>query len=395
MQSHSSSRDLQLVRLYYFFWIGAAGFLSPFVTLFYQSRGLNGTEIGLLVTMGALTSMLAAPIWGRWGDASRQPRRLIMLALLSSACFALLRGLQSLFWSISLFVILDGLIGTGAGALSNVQALTVTHGEKSGFGSIRLWGSLGWALVTTLAGLIIERLGLYVPFVGYAAMLVVSVSLLFWVRGPAGPRPTQEAEAAAPLGETLRALLRSRTLVGMALAFTTAWITVMGSNQFETLYMNRLGAHPGVIGAAATVSALFEIPFMLLADRWIYRHGAGRIMRIAMLIQACSFLPVVLIPSIPSFFASGILGSIALSLNLPAYYNSIVSCAPQGKGRTAVSLFDITLRNGINLLAAPLAGVLFDRIGPYWLYVIGLGGCLVAWLILQGTGAPQPLESPE
>jgi hypothetical protein len=71
-----------------------------------------------------------------------------------------------------------------------------------------------------------------------------------------------------------------------------------------------------------------------------------------------------------------------------------VSHAPQGKGGTTVSLFDVTLRNGVSLLAAPLAGVLFDRIGPYWLWVIALGGCLAAWLILQGTPLTPPLGSP-
>jgi hypothetical protein len=83
-----------------------------------------------------------------------------MLALLASACFALLRGILSLFWTISIFIILDGLIGTGAGSLSNVQAVNAANGEKSGFGSVRLWGSLGWAAVTPVARLLIERLGL-------------------------------------------------------------------------------------------------------------------------------------------------------------------------------------------------------------------------------------------
>jgi len=395
MQNSSSPRDLRLIRLYYFLWIGAGGFLSPFVTLFYKSRGLSGTEIGLLTTFTAVTSMLAAPIWGRRGDASRQPRRLIMLALLGSACFALLRGLQTPFWSISLFIVLDGLIGSGAGALSNVQALAVTHGEKSGFGSIRLWGSLGWALVTPVAGVLIQSLGLYIPFVGYAAMLGAATFVLVFMRGPARPNPSARAIALAPAGETIRVLVRSRTLVGMAAAFIIVWITTLGRSQFETLYMNRLGAQAGLIGAANTVSALFEVPFMLLADRLVHRQGPGRILRASMLVQAASFLPVVLFPAIPSFFVTRILGSIALSLNAPAYYNFLVSRAPQDKGGTTVSLFDVTLRNGVSLLAAPLAGSLFDLLGPYWLYVIGLGGCLAAWSILQTTAAPQPEEIPE
>ncbi len=389
MQTSSQTHDLRLIRLYYFLWLGAGGFLSPFVTLFYKARGLGGAEIGLLSAFAAVTGMLAAPLWGRWGDASRHPRRLIMLALLASACFALLRGIQSLFWSIALFIVLDALIGSGAGSLSNVQALAVTQGEKSGFGSIRLWGSLGWAAVTPLAGVLIERLGLFVPFGGYAFLLVLAVVALSFVRGSGRTKSSGERPAHLPIRQVMRTLARSRTIVGVALAYTTIWLATNGRSQFETLYMNQMGASAGLIGIANTVSALFEVPFMLLADRWIARHGSGRILRLSLLATAASYLPIVVLPSIPSFFVLRIMASIALSLNVPAYYNYLVENAPESQGGTAVSLFDVTLRSGVGLLAAPLSGIFFDRLGPYWLYVIGMGGCLLAWLILQALAGPK------
>ncbi len=388
MQNPNSMRNLRLIRIYYFLWIGAGGFLSPFVTLFYKARGLTGTEIGLLSTFGAITGMLAAPVWGRTGDASRHPRRLIMLALLASACFALLRGIQSLFWAISIFIVLDGLIGSGAGSLSNVQAVNTVNGEKHGFGSIRLWGSLGWAVVTPLAGWLIERLGLYVPFAGYAGMVVAAVIVLFFVRGNTMPKAGTEKNTRLPVRQMVRYLSLSRTMIGVALAFATIWIATMGRSQFETLYMTQLGARASLIGIANTVSALFEVPFMLLADRLVRRYGSGRILKISMLAQAASFLPVVMIPSIPSFFALRIMASIALSFNVPAYYNYLVESAPEGQGGTVISLFDVTLRSGVGLLAAPLAGFLYDLVGAYWLYPIGLGGCLIAWTILQTMSRP-------
>jgi MFS family permease len=84
-----------------------------------------------------------------------------------------------------------------------------------------------------------------------------------------------------------------------------------------------------------------------------------------------------------------ILASIALSLNVPAYYNYLIENAPQGQGGTTVSLFDATLRSGIGLVAAPLAGLLYDSLGPYWLYAIGLGGCLLAFLIMGTLARPR------
>ena len=363
MENSSSNHDLRIIRIYYFLWIGAGGCLNPFVTLFYQAKGLTGTEIGLLSTFGAITGMLAAPIWGRWGDASRHPRRLIMLALLASATFALLRGIQSLFWTISIFIILDGLIGTGAGALSNVQALAAAHGEKSGFGSIRLWGSLGWAAVTPLAGLLIERMGLYVPFAGYAVMLVAAVFVLFFVRGTVQPKTAAQKAARVPVRQMINTLAHSRSMIAMALAFTVVWIATMGRSTFETLYMTRLGANTGIIGIAGTVSALFEPPAMLLADRLVHRHGARRILRISLLAQAASFLPVILFPSIPSFFVLRIMASIAMSLNVPAYYNYLVENAPAGQGglRTAWTVEAKQRRREAAGLQTGLAGVEYLR----------------------------------
>ena len=110
--------DLRSIRAYYFLWIGAGGFLFPFASLFYKARGLSGAEIGLLTTFGALSGMLAAPLWGRWGDRSGRPHRLLQIALLGSACFALLRGLQTAFWGMAVFIVLESLVGSGAGGLS-------------------------------------------------------------------------------------------------------------------------------------------------------------------------------------------------------------------------------------------------------------------------------------
>ncbi len=388
MQTLSSNRDLRLIRLYYFLWLGAGGFLSPFVTLFYNARGLDGTQIGLLATFGAITSMLTAPLWGRLGDRSPRPRRLIMIALIASAFLALGRGLQSLFWFMAIFIVLDALMLSGSGSLSVVQALAVTEGGSAGFGSVRLWGSLGWAAVTPLAGVLIERLGLYVPFAGYAALLLAAVVVLSRVRIAVQPKTHAEGSKRPPIRTLLGSLSQNRKMVGVALAFTVLWIATNGRAQFETLYMNQLGARASLIGIANTVSALFEVPFMLLADRLIRRSGSWRILHISLLVQAASFLPVVFLPSIPSFFFLRITASIALSLNVPAYFNYLVENAPEGQGGTAVSLFDVTLRGGVGLLAAPLAGFLFDLIGAYWLYVFGLVGCLLAWLILQAVTHP-------
>lgn len=384
-----SQRNLWLMRAYYFLWIGAGGFLMPFVTLVYQARGLSGTEIGLLSTWGAIAGMVAAPVWGRWGDRVRAPRRLLQLALLGSACFALLRGVQTLFWGFVVFVVLDALVNSGSGSLSSMQALAVVEGEKAGFGSIRLWGSLGWAAAAPLAGWLMERHGLFVPFAGYAVMLFLSIGLLALVRGTERLPAASRSNDHMPTLQVLRALKRSRPMTGLALALIVIWLGNAGRQQFESIYLAQLGAPTGLIGWANTAGALVEPPFMLLADRILRRYGAGRVLRFALFLQALAYLPVAFFPSVISIFVLRVLFSVAFSLNAVSYLNYLVENAPDGQGATVISLFEVTLRGGIGLLAAPLAGLFFDQFGAHGLYWIGMAGSLLAWFILGLTARPQ------
>jgi len=377
------------MRAYYFLWIGAGGFLMPFVTLVYQARGLSGTEIGLLSTWGAIAGMVAAPVWGRWGDRVRAPRRLLQLALLGSACFALLRGVQTLFWGFVVFVVLDALVNSGSGSLSSMQALAVVEGEKAGFGSIRLWGSLGWAAAAPLAGWLMERHGLFVPFAGYAVMLFLSIGLLALVRGTERLPAASRSNDHMPTLQVLRALKRSRPMTGLALALIVIWLGNAGRQQFESIYLAQLGAPTGLIGWANTAGALVEPPFMLLADRILRRYGAGRVLRFALFLQALAYLPVAFFPSVISIFVLRVLFSVAFSLNAVSYLNYLVENAPDGQGATVISLFEVTLRGGIGLLAAPLAGLFFDQFGAHGLYWIGMAGSLLAWFILGLTARPQ------
>ena len=144
--SASPRRDLHLIRLYYFISIGAGGFLMPFLGLFYRRQGLSGTEIGLLATVQATVSLVAAPMAGNLSDRFNRPRLFIQLMLLGSAIVTLILGKQDQFIVIVLLVGLNALIVSGLMPLSdNLASNIAARYHNVGFGSIRLWGSLGWS----------------------------------------------------------------------------------------------------------------------------------------------------------------------------------------------------------------------------------------------------------
>ena len=88
-------RHLYFIRAYYFILIGGGGFLFPFITIFYRRQGLSGTEIGIIGTIQAIAGLIAAPMWGRWSDATGRVRRLLQISFVLTAVSTLLLGRQS------------------------------------------------------------------------------------------------------------------------------------------------------------------------------------------------------------------------------------------------------------------------------------------------------------
>jgi MFS transporter, PPP family, 3-phenylpropionic acid transporter len=388
-QTLNPTRDLRLIRLYYLFWLGGGGFLFPYIPLFYKQQGLTGTEIGLLSTVGWGVALLAAPLWARRGDNVRNPRPLIQLGLLSSALLMFWLSQQTLFLWMAAIIALNSLINSASDPLSTSQALAITNNQKSGFGSIRVWGSIGWVIMTPLCGWLIERLGLISSFAGYAICSVLSALVLLFIT--TNPPAKQADTAPAPrMDKVIAQLSRDRSMVGLAIALFIFWLANYGATQFESIYLKQLQASTFVIGLVNTTSAVIEIGAMFWADRLVRRHGAGRILGVAMLVYAVAKLIVLASPTIPAIFAMRALNGIYYSMFVVASIAYAAEGAPQGQGSTVMAFYFITLQGLTQLVAGPLGGAAFDTFGAYWLFAIALGGGLLSWLVLRLTERPWP-----
>ena len=388
----NTPHNLRTIRAYYFLWLGAGGFLFPFLSIFYRQQGLSGAEIGLLGTVANLVGLLSAPLWGRLSDTASNPRRLLQVSLFGTALAMLILGGQTLFVWIALTIALNSLASSALEPLSNITVLAITKGEKSGFGSVRLWGSIGWAVAAPISGWIIERAGLASTFVGYAVCMAFGAVAMQLTRpGASVPaEPARERAPKPPVREVLRGLARSRSMVGLALALGVFWLAMQGRYQFETLYMKELGASEGLIGVA-NVLALLEIPGMLWADRLVHRLGPGRALRLSFLLQTLTLGLVVGLPGLYMLIAfRAISSAAAFSLYTVASIAYASEGAPAGQSATVMALYFITLRAVINLAAAPLAGLVYDRGGPYPLYLIAMGGAFLAWAILTLSQKKRP-----
>ena len=387
MSSLASQRNLWTLRLYYFLLIGGGGFLFPFINLFYTQQGLSGTQIGLLSTIASLAALIAAPWWGRRSDVTSHPRRLLQFGLLATALCMLALSQQTIFAWMAIFVTLDAALGINVAPLSDVVALAVIKG-RAGFGSVRLWGSLGWAVTALFGGWLIEQTGLFTMFAGYAISAFISIALLALLKLPRwGHRQSDRTEAAPPVPHSWRAtfaaLFRDRTLLGLMIALSILWFSLNGLRQFEPVFLDQLGAGETIIGLASTIGAVVELPAMLWVDRLGRRHSAGRLLRMSFLLYIITALSVVIAPTVPVILFSHVLDGVAYSFFAVASVLFIAEVAPDRQVTTMMAIFTVTLPSIVRMISGPVSGWVFDARGAYELYIIGVIGSAAGWLVMK------------
>ncbi|MBN2085849.1 MAG: MFS transporter [Anaerolineales bacterium] len=389
-------RPVSIIRLFFFLWFAGGSFLQPYLPIFYRDQGLTGLQIGMLSSIGFAVAILAAPQWSRWNDRASAPQRILQFAILMHVVTMLILSRQTAFLPMVIVIVANSLFASASEPAAASLALRATRGTGSGFGSVRVWGSLGWSIMVLVSGWWIERTTIQTGFAGFAVFMLASLSILFLFRsgrkpqapGPAPvPEPPSSAAESPPARQSSSS--RYRLIPALFLAVLMSWIAVAGVRQFEPLFIKQLGAGEQMIGFSAMLSALVELPGMFWADSLTRKYGARRVLIAGMILDGVLRGSILLWPSIPAIVAVRALIGISFSMITVGVVAYVQEHTPHEFQTRAVALYTVVVRNLVFLVVYPLSGVIFDAVGAYWLYAIALAGNVAGGLILWLANFPR------
>lgn len=382
---NTRQRDLWIVRLYYFVWLGGAGSVNPFLNLFLARQNLDGVQIGWIVAIGSVIGLFTAPLWTRVSAQSKQPLRLLQVSLLLVGASTVLFSRQVLFLWLALFFALRVLFSAGQSPVSDALALRVTDATNTGYGSVRVWGSFGWAVIVLSTGWLNQQTSIQSGFVVFGFAAVIAAVLLTQVRAGASAAPGAAGAPRSGFGEVARLILHSPALLGFSLMLIIIGVANLGIVQFENLYLDQLGAEESLIGVASMVSSVVEIPGMLWADRLVRRRKPASVLLVALGMNCALRGLVFLFPSVFAIIAARAAGGIAFSFYTVALVKYISERTTANQTATALAIFTVTLPSIINIAFTPLAGRAFDLVGAHWLYLLSLCGYAAGALVLRAA----------
>ena len=377
LELKSRFNDLLFARLYYFTFMGGWGFVLPFINLFYVSIGFNGKQIGFISSTSAIVGMLVSPLWVSEVKKRPQARNILQAALILGGIGYYAIGLQSLFPLIIIIVFLHALAASGIAPLSDSMAVTVSQESGSGYGSVRVWGSLGWIVTVLSSGWLTARFGFIAAFIGVAVMWLIAASLIFFIQ----PRFFSSRQISTQPKPNLRVALQyiwqDKVLRGFAFALIVIGFFNNGVLQFENVFLSELGATKQIISVAGILSAVVEIPFMIYSDKIVQRVGAHRLLLVALSMTIFMRLSVLTLPSIITIMVVRFIGGVAFSFYTISFIKLISSRTQPTETGTVLAIFSVTLAGLVNIVASPVSGAIFDVIGARWLYALSSVGYVI------------------
>jgi PPP family 3-phenylpropionic acid transporter len=380
----------QLFRLYFFLIFAALGMIITYMPLHYDSIGFSGIEISTIMIGGSAAVILIAPRYGLIFDQAANKRSVLITSLLIMAFTLGTIGWLKLFVPVLLLWMIYRSVQGPFYATSENLSYSVASSSKehqgSSFGSIRLWGSIGYGVSTLFAGWIYQNYGFTYNSVGFLILIGLSIVVLLFLPGSVFDMTGGIKRLDINLTSVLKMVSSHRFLWLMALALAISDPTQDGIRSFEPIYMQNLGLQAGIIGLANSLSALGELPFMLNADKVIRKIGIQRIIIFVFLFDLLRRLVVWFFPSAGVVFVTSVLTSASFTFRLVSSITLVNLILPKHVTSTANALIGVTMFGVGYMISNALSGFVYDRFGNREVYLVGAALCLVSLCLALGAG---------
>jgi len=388
----------------------ALGVFYPFISVILASRGLGPAQIGLVASIGAVGFTLAVPAWGHIADVRLGRARTLQICAIGGAVAvgALLGPWPPIV--IALLFFAYWIFESSWQPLAD--ALTVNLVDRRRYGRVRLLTSLSFAIASIAAGFLYDQAGFDAAYIlAVAATLTIAVAATRVpdvgradLETPGHGAMTPGQGAATPsrsrpwLGSAGVALRVAPRLGAVLVAVMLINITIISGFTYLPLRLADLGSPPSDVALSAGVSAMAEIPAMLVAARVAQWVGLRGMFVVSALIYGGVSASWVVLDSAPLIIATRLVSGVAFAWILVCVVLTIARLLPSELQATGQSLYQ-TFAFGLGAIVANLVGgVLYANIGHSAVFGLGLVLAILAatmgWFVFPRDARTRIASAP-
>ncbi|WP_393964897.1 MFS transporter [Exiguobacterium sp. S22-S28] len=357
--------------LYFFIFFGQ-GALIPYLALYFSNDAfqLSATEIGTIVSVGPILSIVLQPVWGLAADRLGRPKRLLLVALLAAGLLTVSYLLTSVYVLLLLIASLWALFQCAHIPLVDTLAIEFSKRKSVDYGALRLFGSAGFALAVFVLGQVTEQGSLGMIFYASGTALVLGFLVLLGIEETPIVSRERDHVPLTALFSNKRFLL---FLAGGSLVFGP----IFANNYYFGSYVTIRGESTALVGTLFFVAVLCEIPFMRIATRMMLRFGPIPVLVFVSILSAVRTGILALEPPIWTLWVLAALQGFIIGLLIPVALDYVRSLVSPSIVATAVSTYMATTTGLATALFNLMSGKVLDEGTIYTVFWVYTGSSLL------------------
>nr|WP_307031863.1 MFS transporter [Arthrobacter globiformis] len=372
------------------------GLVAPVLPQFATTFDVGATAAAVIVSIFALMRLLFAPaggaLIGRLGERPVYVAGLLIVAASTAAC-----AFAQNYWQLLVF---RGLGGAGSVMFTVASMALVirlappeSRGRVSGaYASAFLIGNVCGPIV----GGLLAGFGLRIPFLAYAAALVLA-ALLVQTQLSHVPGSARGEAAGAPAMKLREAFGDSAYRAAMLSSFANGWATFGVRMATVPLFaVTALGSGPGAAGWALAVFAAGNALALTVSGRLADSLGRKPMMVAGLVVTGAATAGIGLTQGLWWFLAASLLAGVGAGMLNPAQQAAVADVIGRERsGGPVLAAYQMTSDIGA-ILGPVLVGLLADRLGYSWAFAATGAVLLIAavgWLAARETMQRQSADA--
>ncbi|MBW5445067.1 MFS transporter [Cohnella sp. CFH 77786] len=366
------SRQMTVLRSLHFASYATMVLIMTYFPLYFYSLGFSKLQIGAIYSVGPVLSIVSNLLVGILSDKTKSLRRMVSLLYLGQILALALLLPQREFGIMSAVMALFYLFQTPINSMLDSLTLLAADRMKRSFPSIRMFGSLGYAISAVIFGYLLKTYGSDLTI--SLALGTVTASLVFSLFVADYQASMRKFEFRA-----LWAVLRRRETFGFFVFIALVSVSHRMNEGFLSVAMRDNGAPDSVIGIASLASSASEIPVFFLLSKFGHRFREFPLLAVACFMYVVRMLLLSVTTEPWGFVAIQAMHSVTFGIFYITALRCLQSLIPEEYRASGQAVFGVVWTGIAGLLAGTVGGWLYDAFGLAALFragaVFALLGC--------------------
>lgn len=356
--------------MYNFYYLSWAIF-SALISIYLLDKGFKASEVSLVVSTSFLTSMIFQPVIGMFSDRYDVKKvNFVLFTLAGIGGLAFMFASSLITITIGYNFVLTLINGT------NPVMEKIASSSPYQYGKIRIWGTIGYATGSWLAGMIYQLISPSAIFICFIITMILCIIGLLGTQTPSELGQNNEEKT-----KTSTLFHNYKYLYYLIIAAIFQGITNMANTYIPAMFQND-GLKVSLVSTILSFAVLCEAPLVLFSHKFMDKLTNKRLLIIAYSMITIQFLcyalnvwlPLKVIITLITKHPSGML---FIMINL-----KIVSTLVPKEHQITALAFVQTLRNLSSIIFQNIAGQILDISSYQILFALSLIVIVVGFVLV-------------